>query len=325
MWAGSACQRLVVVMVAGALVGSVVGCGSGVDPAAEANGAASIATTHGGSSSDELVLPINAYGYTVPERDRLGWARDILIGECMRGYGFSYDATANAAQNSRRARVDIQDHGFYGNKRRYGLTGMATAATYGYHLVSTATGVASPADQANPYGLGTLSATGRAVLTGFGADGKRMSGSVSGRQVPAGGCLGAADAKLGGSGSAREAKPVSDLAGMSYEHSLKDPAVTSAFRAWSSCMTGRAYHVADPLDASNGFNLDVKTVSAHETAAARADVACKQQTHLVDFWFNVEVGYQKKWIEQHADQFHKAKSDHDTTMKLVSKIIATAH
>lgn len=324
MRAGSICRRLVGVAMAAGMVGSAMGCGSGLDPVAEADGAASIATTHGGSTGDELILPVDAYGFTVPERNKLGLARDILIGECMRGFGFAYDAIADAAQYRRLTRANTQDFGFYGNKRRYSVTNMATAATYGYHLVSAVTDGTSPGNQANAHGLGSLSTAGEAVLVGLGPDGRPVSKSASGRRVPAGGCVGAADATLARSGSVGEAKPVSDLAARSYEQSLKDATVTAAFKKWSTCMAGRGYHYASPLD-KTGFNIDVKTVSTRETATARADVACKQQTHLVDTWFHAEVGYQKAWIEQHADQFLKAKSDHYAVMKVVSKILSSSH
>ncbi|GAB3976835.1 hypothetical protein GCM10029978_064840 [Actinoallomurus acanthiterrae] len=313
---------VVVVVAIAVLFGVAAGCGSGVDPVAEADHAASIATTHGGSSGIEIVLPINAYEYTVPERDQIGWARDILIGECMRGFDFSYDAAADAAQNRRLARMDMQDLGFYGNKRRYSVIDMATAASYGYHLISTTTGAPSTVDQTNPHGLGRLSATKTVVMTGYGPDGKPVSRSATGRRIPAGGCVGVADAKLVGSGSVGEAKPVSELAARSFDQSLKNVKVTAAFRAWSSCMAGRGDHYTSPLD-KTGFNIDIKTVSPQETATAQADVACKQQTHLVDTWFNVELAYQKNWIEKHADEFHKAKTDHDRTMITVSRIISS--
>jgi hypothetical protein len=324
MQADSACRRLVVAIVAMALACSAGSCGSGVDPSTAANKAASIATTHGGTSGNELILPVNAYGYTVPERNRLGWARDILISECMHGFGFEFSA-ANTTQNDRLTNRETQDFGFYGNKRRYGVTDMAAAARYGYHLASTTTGATSAGNQANPAGTARLSTAERAILVGTGPDGKRMSRSASGRQVPSGGCVGAVDAKLAGSGSVGEAKPVSDLDKSSFEQSLKNAKVTTAFRAWSVCMTGKGYHFAGPLDASGAFDLDTKTVSAHETTTARADVACKQQTHLVDIWFGVEVAYQRPWIEQHAGQCHKAKTDHDTTMKLALKTTSGDH
>lgn len=315
----SACRRLI--MIAAILVGTQAGCSSGLNPSPVANSAASAATTHGGSSGSELVLPIDAYAYTVPERDKLGWARDILIGRCMRAFGLSYDAAADKTQNSELARTDIQDNGLHGNKRRYDVTDMAIAMKYGYHLVSTVD--ASAANQGNPHGLGKLTATGRQILSGAGPDGKPVARSATGRTIPPGGCVGAADATLAASsGQIGEAEPVSSLDGLSYQQSLKNRKVTAAFRAWSVCMGSKGYHFASPLDANAGFNLDTKTVSARERSTARADVSCKRRTHLVDTWFGVEVAYQKTYIQQHADQFHQAKTDHDAVMKKVATIVS---
>ena len=325
MRVGSVYRRSIVGMAAAVMTVSAGGCGSGVDPAAEAGRAVSAATIHGGDSGEEIILPVDAYKYTVPERNRLSWARDILIGRCMGGFGIRYDAAADARQNDRLGRIDVQDSGVYGNKRRYSVTDMATATTYGYHLVSTVT--ASPfdvgGDQDNTHGLGKPDAAKTAIMLGAGPDGKPVSRSASGRRIPAGGCVGAADAKLSSTGSVGEAKPVSSLAAASYDQSLKDTKVTGTFRAWSICMRGKGYHVTSPVDRITGFDIAAKTVSSREIATARADVACKQQTHLVQTWFDVEVSYQKKWIEQHADEFHQAKADHDKTMKVVSTVISS--
>ena len=119
--------------------------------------------------------------------------------------------------------MDLQDHGFYGNKRRYSVTDMATAGTYGYHLVSTATGAPGTVDQSNLYGLGRLSAAKTAVMTGFVADGGRAPRSATGRQVPAGGCAGVADARLAGSGPVGEAKPVSEAGRRVIQPVVEEP------------------------------------------------------------------------------------------------------
>lgn len=303
------------------LVG-LAGCGSGVDAAAEANRAAAAATTHGGTAGNELILPINAFGYTVPERNKLGWARQILTGACMRRLGYSYnDAADDAAQHERAVAVDLADHGSYGNKRRYAVTDLAIAGWYGYHLVSTVTSTG----RRNPQRAAPMKAAENEALTGFGAGGKPATRGGNGRPVPAGGCISAADADLADSGQVGEAKVVNQLDSRSYQQSLHDTKVTAAFRAWSTCMASKGYNIADPLRASDGFDLDTRTVTAAEIATARTDVSCKQQTRLTDIWFSSEVAYQKMQIKQHADQFHKARLEHDTVMKTVAKIVSGGH
>jgi hypothetical protein len=279
-----------------------------------------MATTHGGASGDELILPVNAYGYTVPERNRLGWARQVLTGACMRQLGYRY--VVDAAQYQRVATIDLADNGVYGNKRRYVVTDPATAGRYGYHKVSTATGAQAVGGRRNP---GAMTTDEREGLFGVLPDGKSATHTADGRPIPAGGCIGAADTTLARAGQAGKAEPVNRLGGESYQHSLGDARVRAVFQAWSRCMAGRGYHVTSPLRIIDGFDLDTRTVTPAEIATARADVSCKQQTHLTDIWFDSEEAYQEKQIKGNPDQFHQAKIDHDTVMKAVTKILAGQH
>ncbi|GIH17235.1 hypothetical protein [Rugosimonospora africana] len=289
----------------------------------EADRAAGMATTRGGAGGDELVLPMNAYGYTVPERDELGRARQVLTDTCMRRLGYDTDPAAETVRFDQSAAIDLADHGVYGNKRRYVLTDPAVAARYGYHLVSTATQVASgPRD---PRRASAPTMPEREALSGVDADGRPVTHNNNGQPIPAGGCVGAADHTLTGTGRAGEADPVSKLDADSYQHSLRDPRVLAAFDAWSHCMTGRGYHLPGPLHASDAFGLDTHTVTPAEIATAQADVACKRQTRLTDIWFESEVAYQKTQIRQHANQFHQAKLDHDSVMATVARILANHH
>ena len=89
------------------------------------------------------------------------------------------------------------------------------------------------------------------------------------------------------------------------------------------CMTGKGYHYNSPVS-DTGFNIDVRTVPRVRPPPRGPTWPANSRTHLVDTWFNVEVAYQKQWDREHADQFHKAKSDHDTTVKLVSEIISSS-
>lgn len=322
MRAGSRNCRVVAAAVGIVALVAGVGCGSGVDPAAEADRAGSIATTRGGAGGDELILPVNTYSFTVPERNRLGWARQVLIGACMRKLGYHHDDAADAAQHKRVTAIDLADHGVYGNKRRYVLTDMTTAGKYGYHLVSTANGVRGAEDRHDPHRPGARSTAEQQALTGVDSRGRRVTRTSGGRPVPAGGCIGATDATLSHTGSVGEAGPVSRLDGASYARSLHDGRVRAAFAAWSRCMAGSGYRITSPLHASDKFDLGTSTVSAAEIATARADVACKRHTHLTDIWFGCEMAYQKTQIRRHADEFHQAKLDHDAVMEAVTATLA---
>jgi hypothetical protein len=84
-------------------------------------------------------------------------------------------------------------------------------------------------------------------------------------------------------------------------------------------MAGEGYRYASPLDRT-GFDLDHPAVSPSEIATAQADVTCKQQTQLVSVWFHAEVEYQRKWIEQHAEEFHEVKATHELVMRIATEV-----
>ncbi|SHM59723.1 hypothetical protein SAMN05216499_112132 [Actinacidiphila paucisporea] len=312
--------------VVAVLLGAAAGCGSGSGPGPTAGAgrtAADFATLHGGPAHDQLALPVDAYAYTVAERDQLALARSVTTGECLRQFGYAYDFTADKAENALVARRDLMDFGLYGNKRRYNVTDPAVAAAYGYHLVSTVTGVEKAAGS-DRHGLGDRSAAEDVVLTGNDPAGTVVSRTPAGRPIPAGGCAGQGNgAFTNRDGTIGDPATITGLRSASFDRSEHDPKVTSALRAWSACLLAKGRRYASPLD-DPGFDIESRTVSPAEAAAARADVACKQQTHLTDTWLASEVTYQRQWIAAHPADFRAATAEHDATMKRVVQVIAAA-
>ncbi|CAG6396147.1 hypothetical protein NMG29_27305 [Streptomyces cocklensis] len=313
-----------------AVAASVAGCGSGqgsggtTTTAAVKPAAGAFATLRGGPTHDQIALPVDAYALTVPERDRLDHSRSVLAGRCMRSFGYRYDAAADKAVAVRTARNHLGDFGLYENKRRYGVTDVAVAARYGYHLVSAASGTAVPQDEADDHGLGKESPAEQEVRFGTDPKGKPALRTASGQPIPPNGCLSAGDATFtvqGATGDDTEA--VRALASTSFEQSQQDPAVVAARTAWSKCLAAKGYTFTDPLG-NPGFDAGAPTVSPAESAMAAADAACKQQTHLTDVWLAAEAGFQQKWIAAHPADFRAAKSVHDEMMKRVDQVLGAA-
>ncbi|WP_327288144.1 hypothetical protein [Streptomyces sp. NBC_01198] len=324
MHASSVSRRLFGLALLAAVTVSAAGCGSTGGHGQDGQGAAgpsAFATLHGGPSHDQIALPADAYAFDVSERDRALLARAVTIGECLHGFGYPYDLAAEKAENAATVRKDLMDFGRYDNKRRYMVTDPVAAARYGYHLVSTVVG-AGGTDGAS--GLGDLGTAEKRVL--YGADEKNapVTRTRQGKPIPPGGCAATGDEAVAGkSGPFGEATAVASLRSASFQQSREDPEVVAATHAWSACMAARGHTLSDPLG-DPGFDIDKPTVSPAESAMAKDDARCKQQTHLVDLWFASEVDYQRRWIASHQADFTAAKADHDETMKRVALVLAAA-
>jgi len=245
----------------------------------------------------DLKLPIDDYGQTLEEQGTVSMARGILIGRCMASYGFHYDPAADRAEQERFKHNAIIDNGLYGNIRRYGVTTATIASRIGFHMPSTVDQPASPRRPTN--GLGDLPETGEKLLVGSGA------GKVNGKDVPPGGCVGQADAQLAGTAEISRAELVAKIRADSYQASLADPKVKTAFAAWARCMAKRGYRYPDPRRSGTDFDIGVPEVTPAEIAAATTDVACKQAVDLVDIWSTFEINYQREQIRIHAPELQE--------------------
>jgi hypothetical protein len=272
-------------VLAAAAVAALAGCAS-TPPAA----LPPPADTHG-----DFVLPADAYAFTLPETGRIDLARQLLAGKCMQRLGYAFDPDAARREISAGNRNTVTDLGWYGNRRRYGVTDPAIAARYGYHLVTPNLGGTSPAP-----GLGTLTPAMRSALAGT--------------------CTREAAAALSPDGVVGEADAVAALGSGSFRDSLRDPAVTAVFAQWSGCMRDRGYRYASPAVAGAEFDVDSPHITPAEIAAAEADVDCKQRTHVLDVWHGFEVSYQNARIAADPSAFAQARKDHDAEMRRVAAV-----
>jgi hypothetical protein len=244
----------------------------------------------------DFVLPADTYAFTLPEIGRIDLAKQLLIGRCMQRLGYRFDAAAARRDIAAGNRNTVTDLGWYGNHRRYGVTDPAVAARYGYHLETPGLG----GGQAAP-GLGAVTAAMRRSLTGS--------------------CTPEATSALSPDGVVAESDVVADVSARSFRDSMQDPAVLAAFGQWSRCMGAKGYRYPAPAQAGAEFDVDNLRIPAAEIAAAEADVACKQQTHLIDVWHGFEVRYQQDRIADERTAFDRAKRDHDAQMRRVDQVI----
>lgn len=317
--------RWALILAGAALASAACGGGGG-------GSHSSVADTPRTTSQGEIILPINAYTMKISEIQQAGLARDLLAGQCMRRFGFTFDAAGLTARSRKAAENDIKDNGEYGNKRRYGSPSLAHATRYGFQMPSQVdgTGLFQPKNKEeskrNVRGLGFLTPAKEMVLMGLAPDGKN-AGSVNGQQVPSGGCLGEADRKLGGNPG--EAPLVAKISHESFKRSLTDPTVTAAFAKWSACVKAKGYNWRTPRDAGTGVVPENTSAgsqgvppSPREIAAARTNFLCQRQVGLVAIWSDFEAKDQQDQIEKNFEELERIKQDRQNRLKFVSQIIA---
>jgi hypothetical protein len=299
------------------LAGLIAGCSAddqGGEPA-KAAGGGDRKVAQAGADGD-VILPIDAYAFSLPQVSQVDRARQVLVQDCMRRFGFEFPF--DVALDKQREAALVEDFGINGNKRRYGVTDPAAAAKYGFHSPSDVNGTRPKIDLAKEKQKG--SAAQEMVLTGNAAPGQKIPTQVGGKALPKGGCRGAADAKLNPNGPIGDPAVVSQIPRDSFDRSVNDPGVLEVFSRWSACMKEKGYDYPAPVESGGDFDTSKKTVSAKEIAVAKADVACKTQTKTLEVWQAFEVAYQNEQIERHAEALKAAQADRDAQLKRAADV-----
>ncbi|MFI5680893.1 hypothetical protein [Streptomyces cellulosae] len=222
-------------------------------------------------------LPIAAYSLTPAQSELIQSAEQKLEQKCLARYGISYSFV-------RQPQTRTAD-------RRYGLSSPKEASAYGYHLPP------SPAVSTAPIPPGMLM-----VLMGEGGKGGSTNVIYHGKVVPKGGCRAEAVERVEG----EYARPsISAAAGAiadgSYAKSMREPAVVTVFRRWSSCLAASGgYRYASPMDPLGVPEFAKRRPGAREIPTAVTDVECKRKTRLLPVWFGVESRIQAAMIDKQA-------------------------
>jgi hypothetical protein len=289
----------------------LAGC-SGGSPTAGARHAAPVVTVSSsgvpvpsaspGGLSTGLVLPLEAYMENYPERHEVSQAEWHLAQGCMARLGFTVAIPFSIPSTA----YDEADMA-----RRYGVMDPALARTYGYHVPGIVNG-APPPSQAPMSAAEQLALTGPGVSRPGAAPGPTAQ-QINGKDMPAGGCMGQAMARL-------HANFDASLPGMLDMQSLPraqaEPQVQAVIKAWSSCMASQGYSVDSPFHADSlAPSSSGPSPTAQEIQVAMADVGCKAKTNLVRVWFDAEAAIQKQQIEQNNLTLNQLRSDITAVVK----------
>ncbi|MEU3659261.1 hypothetical protein AB0E77_05755 [Streptomyces sp. NPDC032940] len=247
-----------------------------------------------------LTLPLQPYMQTYQDSMTIERAARTLETECMAGYGFTVvfpPVGVNPPPNADDANMP----------RRYGLSDRAAAATYGYQLPPDATEHPAPPQ---------LSPAAVAVLTGRKGNNPRAEAAPStykGRKVPEGGCQAQAFDKLG---ARIDFTLPSRLDHESLVRSQEDPRVRSSLGAWSACMKGKGYTVADPFAAADiAAEKATGDPTQEEITLALADIDCKKETDLVAVWHRVDAEIQARQVEENQLALQQLKDRNSKAVK----------
>ncbi|WP_158721250.1 hypothetical protein [Streptomyces sp. NRRL S-241] len=179
--------------------------------------------------------------------------------------------------------------------RRYGLSDPETAKKRGYHLPETP----------EPSRWEPAKGAEEAVFTGTGPE--VAGGTYKGEKIPEGGCRGEVKRQL----PMPQTPIVADAESRAFLAAKDDASVKEKIAQWSACMKKRGFDIKSPIDevAPLGVDVNSQAPSAREIEVAVADVECKSDTKLVDFWHKNEESKQQQEIAKGASALTKERDN----------------
>ncbi|MER5811756.1 hypothetical protein ABT143_26820 [Streptomyces sp. NPDC002033] len=207
----------------------------------------------------------------------------------MARYGFK---TFNPPAPSRQVAVGAADSDM---GRRYGVSDLETVRKRGYHLPETP----------EPPRWEPAKGAEESVFTGTGAE--VTDGAYKGKEIPPGGCRGEAKRMF----PVPQTPEVANAEGRAFAAAKEDVSVKQVVAQWSECMKKRGFEIKTPLDdfSSLGVAVGSPSPSAREIEIATADVECKGETKLVDFWHKNEESKQREEIAKVAPKLENERSE----------------
>ncbi|MEU4612223.1 MULTISPECIES: hypothetical protein [Streptomyces] len=243
-----------------------------------------------------ISLPLDPYQVSDSDFGKASRALAVLTDQCMEQQGFDYEAPEQQSASATPT----------GHERRYGITDLGAARKYGYHLGG------APTPQQQP------------------RESKRYERALAGTGKPRGssgefddGCTGEAHKELE-AGIDMEAVDLPQWYKRdSFQRSMRDSRVTTAFREWSGCMAGKGHRFSSPLDPPGSRKVMGRKVTAYERSVAVADIECKGRTGLVVTWRDVESALQKATVTSRAKELEKARTETAKLVRRADKILAS--
>jgi hypothetical protein len=259
----------------------------------------------------DVTLPLDADRLSQREYLTVQRAAWRLTRDCVRRFGGEYTVPESAVV----ANLPQLEHD---NERRYGLLDGDSAAARGYNVAPDQ--LPPPVDRStawNPTDAEKLLVRG---ASGGVAD---VPKDVAGNPLPSGGCQGEADRKLSdGAKSPPNEHLGEQLSLETFQRSGNDSRVHAAMAKWSACMKSAGYSYQTIWDPNDKKWPD--PAGQEEIATAKADVACKVESNLAAIWMQVETAYQKRKLEERAQELELAQQFARTTARNAARVVGGA-
>lgn len=266
----------------------------------------------------QIEFPLDDYRLSGRRFLMVGWAQDLVIHDCMARFGFDYPVRASSEEDiDTKYRVNLSNH--------YGITSAMQAKRYGYGLPQMAYEKSIVLqDQTEAFLF---------VLTGTRNSGDivppdaKSPGKVGGVVIPPGGCQGEASTLIyGNPGTQVEIGELAQqLTFDAGSVSISAPDIIAVRQAWVDCMAKKGYSRKMDLNADGvalRWDRDPATPpTAGEVQEALADVDCKRQVDYVNVFNRIQVGYQKRVIEQNQLALNEEKLKVDAVVNNAMKAI----
>jgi hypothetical protein len=318
--AGRAARRFVALGLISLAAASAAACSASPPPSMSSSDATNGFTTPDTSSAGSTATPDTADGHGLPvqkylitdsEAVKFQDAQDVLITQCMKGFGFTFIPQRPAPSTG----VDSDAANM---SRRYGVSNLATIDAYGYHA-RAAPAPPPPIDE-----LTSLSVAEYEVLWGHSekSDSDTVTRTPSGVPIPSGGCMVESAQTFDRlAPTPKQARLPGQINSDSFTRSQSDPRVVTVIAAWSKCMAGSGYAVTSPLAVMAPFTGPLPA-SAAEIAEAKADLACKDRTRLIETWDTVETQLENQMIAQNKQSLTTVAQDLQAGLKVAAQVLA---
>ncbi|WP_409470949.1 hypothetical protein [Streptomyces sp. HC307] len=256
------------------------------------------------TTATRMTLPIESYMFTDAQRQRIVAAKEQVITDCMKRFGFTYEAPAPESSFQPESMTAL----------RYGVTSVSDATRFGYRPKGSEEVAAAEATRA------PTTKTFKKILQGTGKPFAYKS-----KSVPKDGCVGEARRALhdtekdGGGGDAEISNGINAA---SWDYSYKSKEVRAVFKEWSACMKQEDYRYTDPIAANNDPEWKQSTSATEaEKRVATADAKCKKEYNVVGTWYASDKTYQQKMIAENLKQLEPVQRKISAQVRLAGEIL----
>ena len=301
---------------------------SGAGPSATDRPTSSPTATTRAREEPVLNSPLQAYRLTPSEFATVTYARSVVVGQCMQRFGFVYPGE-DLPSFSDHVQETVRGERS-GLSRVYGITSREDAERHGYQTAGFgAEDLPSSHSDAYEFVLtGTRSVDG--VEQGGGHTKRGESpGEIDGQEVPAGGCVGEADAALAddpdisvyGLGHTLWIEGGAQLrASTDYQDAVAD---------WVACMAADGHRVTDPLEDQGDIRAAQAArqesgsadAPAAEIRLALADIDCKERTDMVGRLDRARAEIDRKTIADNQLALTEDRERLDRQLELAARIV----